>query len=51
LNDAAFALDHLPAKLLTLADGFRTVAVRLLAAQRRQVIHSFFEDVSDKICS
>jgi hypothetical protein len=38
LNVAASALDHFPAKLLTLADGFRTVAVRLLASQRHEVI-------------
>ena len=42
LNDAAFALDHFPAKLLNLAEGFRTVTGRLLAAQRHETVASFY---------
>ena len=42
LNDAAFALDHFPAKLLNLAEGFRTVTGRLLAAQRHETVVSFY---------
>jgi uncharacterized protein len=42
LNDAAFALDHFPAKLLNLAEGFRTVAGRTLAAQRHEVVLGFY---------
>ena len=34
LNDAAFALDLFPAKLLSLADGFRTETGRVFAAER-----------------
>jgi uncharacterized protein len=42
LNDAAFALDHFPAKLLNLAEDFRTVTGRLLAAQRHEIIVNFY---------
>jgi hypothetical protein len=41
-NDAAFALDHFPAKLLKLAEGFRTVTGQLLAAQRHETVVSFY---------
>jgi uncharacterized protein len=51
LNDAAFALDHFPAKLLKLAEGFRTPTGRLLAAQRNQAVgyfyHGMLNEVSD----
>ncbi|HTB97705.1 MAG TPA: HD domain-containing protein [Terracidiphilus sp.] len=43
LNDSAFALDHFPAKLLNLAQGFRTATGRLLAAQRHQTVVRFYE--------
>lgn len=42
LNDAAFALDHFPAKLLNLAEGFRTTTGRSLAAQRHETVASFY---------
>ncbi|AXC09772.1 metal-dependent phosphohydrolase [Acidisarcina polymorpha] len=42
LNDADFALDHFPAKLLKLAEGFRTVTGRSIAARRHEVIRSFY---------
>lgn len=42
LNDAAYALDHFPAKLLNLAEGFRTVTGRLFAAQRHEAVRSFY---------
>ena len=42
LNDSAFALDHFPAKLLNLAQGFRTATGRLLAAQRHETVVSFY---------
>jgi uncharacterized protein len=40
-DDAAFALDHFPVKLLNLAEGFRTATGRLLAAQRHETVASF----------
>jgi len=48
-NDAAFALDHFPAKLLKLADGFRTVTGRLLAAQRHQAVLDFYHGILNEI--
>jgi uncharacterized protein len=42
LNDAAFALDHFPAKLLKVAEGFRTATGRLIAAQRDETVRSFY---------
>jgi uncharacterized protein len=42
LNDASFALDHFPAKLLHLAQGFKTATGRLLAAQRQETVASFY---------
>jgi len=42
LNDAAFALDHFPAKLLNLAEGFKTSTGRLLAARRHEVVVGFY---------
>lgn len=49
LNDAAFALDHFPAKLLRLADGFRTITGRRLAAQRHQVVSHFYNGMLDEV--
>ena len=43
LNDAAFALDHFPAKLLNLADGFKTATGRALAAGRQEAVRTFYE--------
>jgi uncharacterized protein len=42
LNDAAFALDHFPAKLLNLAEGFKTFTGRTIAAQRQAAVRSFY---------
>lgn len=42
LNDAAFALDHFPAKLLKVAESFRTETGRLIAAQRHETVRSFY---------
>lgn len=49
LNDAAFALDHFPAKLLTLADGFKTVAGRRLAQERNEVVTRFYEGMLGEV--
>ncbi len=42
LDDAAFALDHFPAKLLHLAAGFRTGTGRRLAEQRHEAVRGFY---------
>lgn len=49
LNDAAFALDHFPAKLLCLADGFKTATGRLLAARRHEAVRSFYDGMLDEV--
>jgi uncharacterized protein len=49
LNDAAFALDHFQAKLLTLAEGFRTAMGRSLAAQRHEAARSFYLSMLEEI--
>jgi uncharacterized protein len=49
LNDAAFALDHFPAKLLSVADGFRTVAGRLLATKRHEAVRYFYDGMLDEV--
>ena len=49
LDDAAFALDHFPAKLLGLAEGFRTAAGRLLATQRHQEVLHFYHGMLGEI--
>jgi uncharacterized protein len=49
LNDAAFALDHFPAKLLRLAQGFRTNTGRLLAEQRHQVVSDFYHGILNEV--
>jgi uncharacterized protein len=43
LNDAAFALDHFGAKLLGLAEGFRTATGRLLATKRHEAVRCFYD--------
>ena len=49
LDDRAFAIDHFPAKLFKLADGFQTTAGRRLASERhdrlKQVYDLFFEEI------
>ena len=49
LDDAAFALDHFPAKLLHLVNGFTTGTGRLLAAQRIEAIRSFYEGLLNEV--
>ncbi len=49
LNDAAFALDHFPAKLLNLADGFKTNTGRLLAIQRHRTVSYFYQGMLDEV--
>lgn len=49
LDDRAFAIDHFPAKLFKLADGFQTEAGRRLAAERhqrlQQVLEAFLSEI------
>jgi uncharacterized protein len=49
LDDAAFALDHFPAKLLRLADGFKTATGRQLAAQRHEATLHFYEGMLNEV--
>ena len=49
LKDAAFALDHFPAKLLCLTDGFRTATGRLLAAKRHEAVRYFYDGMLDEV--
>jgi uncharacterized protein len=41
LDDRNFAIDHLPAKLLTLTDGFNTTTGKLMARERHARTESF----------
>jgi uncharacterized protein len=49
LNDADYALDHFPAKLLCLADGFKTATGRLLAARRHEAVRYFYDGMLDEV--
>jgi len=49
LNDSAFALDHFPAKLLRLANGFRTATGRRLAAKRHEAVRCFYDGMLDEV--
>lgn len=49
LDDARYALDHFPAKLLTLADGFQTPAGRTFAAQRHARMQRYVQDLLDEL--
>jgi uncharacterized protein len=51
LNDAAFALDHFPAKLLGLAGGFKTATGRVFAAKRQEAIRRFYEGMLNEVGS
>ncbi len=42
LDDAAFALDHFPQKLLKLAEGFRTETGQKLARERHDACLQFY---------
>ncbi|WP_341668650.1 HD domain-containing protein [Alcaligenes sp. SDU_A2] len=45
LDDARYALDHFPAKLLKLADGFQTETGRQLAGQRQARMQQYLHDL------
>ena len=49
LNDATFALDHFPAKLLNLAQGFRTSAGGSIAALRHEAVHTFYRGMLEEL--
>jgi uncharacterized protein len=49
LSDASFALDYLPAKLLNLADGFKTATGSLLAAQRHEAVRDFYHGMLNEV--
>ena len=49
LNDALFALDHFPKKLLLLAEGFKTSTGRRLAHARHEVLQSFYRGMLAEI--
>jgi len=49
LDDRAFALDHFPAKLFKLVDGFQTAAGRRLAAERVRVLRSFYDGMLEEV--
>lgn len=49
LDDAAYALDHFPAKLLKLAAGFNTEAGRRKAAERHRSLEVFLAGLADEI--
>jgi uncharacterized protein len=42
LNDAMYALDHFPSKLLNLAEGFKTATGRSIAARRHAALYNFY---------
>lgn len=48
-DDARFALDHWPRKLLRLADGMTTETGRQMAAQRLSVMHGFLAALAGEI--
>lgn len=49
LDDRAFAIDHFPAKLFKLADGFKTAAGARLARERHQRLQSVLEQLLEEI--
>lgn len=49
LNDAAFALDHFPAKLLKLAGSFKTATGRRLAEERHATMLHFYSGMLQEI--
>lgn len=49
LDDTAYALDHFPAKLLHLADGFQTSTGQMLATKRHKAVHDFYNGMLDEI--
>ena len=49
LDDALFALDHFPRKLLRLAEGFKTVTGQRLARARHERLREFYQGMLDEI--
>jgi uncharacterized protein len=49
LDDKAFALDHFPAKLFKLADGFQTETGRMMARERDRRLHTFRDLMLEEI--
>ncbi len=49
LDDAQFALDHFPRKLLTLAEGFKTATGQRLAHERHGALQKFYEGLLGEI--
>jgi len=49
LDDAAYALDHFPAKLLKLAAGFKTETGRRMAAEREARLRQFMDGMLAEI--
>lgn len=49
LDDRQFALDHFPAKLLKLSEGFQTQTGQTLARQRHERLTQFLADFQDEI--
>lgn len=49
LDDRAFAIDHLPAKLLTLAQGFNTAEGKRMAQERHARIETFLADFMSEV--
>ena len=45
----ALPLDHFPAKLLTLARGFRTATGRRLAEKRHRAIEHFYREMLEEV--
>jgi uncharacterized protein len=49
LDDKQFAVDHFPAKLFKLADGFQTATGRAMAAERHRRLHLFRDLMLEEI--
>lgn len=49
LDDRGFAIDHFPAKLFKLADGFQTAAGQAMARERHQRLVTIYEQFLDEI--
>lgn len=49
LDDKVFAIDHFPAKLFKLAEGFQTATGRSLAAERHDRLHSVLDHLISEI--
>ena len=48
-NDAEFALDHFPAKLLHLSKGFQTATGREFAARRQAAVRAFYRGMLEEL--